>query len=123
MQSLLNRCQSGELSKSTTTYWNALSSINTGEWDVIDGTDGMLEQLTLAMDDKSGDYTRLTRFKREQILRILEVSPTITLRKFTSYLAVYMTLPLICGLKPVILLVGLLVKFMVHFFSKKSAWY
>ena len=51
------------MSKSTTTYWNVLNPENASKWEPIDGTDGMLEQLTLAMDDVTGDYTRLTRFK------------------------------------------------------------
>jgi len=51
------------MSKNTTTYWNVLNSENAGKWEPIEGTDGMLEQLTLAMDAVTGDYTRLTRFK------------------------------------------------------------
>jgi len=51
------------MSKSTTTYWNVLFPENAGKWEPIEGTDGMLEQLTLAVDDVTGDYTRLTRFK------------------------------------------------------------
>ena len=51
------------MSKSTTTYWNALEQSNNGTWDVIEGGDGLLEQLTLAIDENTGDYTRLTRFK------------------------------------------------------------
>ena len=51
------------MAKTTTTYWNPLISENKGRWQEIEGTDSMLEQLTLAMDEKSGDYTRLTRFK------------------------------------------------------------
>lgn len=51
------------MSKSTVTYWNVLAAENTGQWELIEGTNGMLEQLTLAIDEKSGDYTRLTRFK------------------------------------------------------------
>lgn len=50
------------MSKNTRTYWNVLSAENAGEWEPVEGTDGMLTQLTLAMDDVSGDYTRLTRF-------------------------------------------------------------
>ncbi|RKF20283.1 hypothetical protein DBZ36_07525 [Alginatibacterium sediminis] len=34
-----------------------------GQWENIEGSEGMLEQLTLAIDPISGDYTRLTRFK------------------------------------------------------------
>ena len=51
------------MSKSTVKYWNVLSPENKGEWEPIENTDGMLEQLTLAIDKDSGDYTRLTRFK------------------------------------------------------------
>ena len=51
------------MSKSTIQYWNVLEASSAGSWETIDGTDGMLEQLTLAMDDETGDYTRLTRFK------------------------------------------------------------
>lgn len=51
------------MAKSTATYWNALHENNREKWEEIEGTNGLLEQLTLAMDEKSGDYTRLTRFK------------------------------------------------------------
>ncbi len=49
--------------KSAATYWNPLLSENEGRWEGIDGTNGLLEHITLAMDEESGDYTRLTRFK------------------------------------------------------------
>ena len=49
--------------KSTVTYWNALDKSNDGKWEIIEGSDGQLEQLTLAIDKKNRDYTRLTRFK------------------------------------------------------------
>ena len=51
------------MAKSTITYWNALDRRNNHKWEVLDGTEGLIEQLTLAMDNISGDYTRLTRFK------------------------------------------------------------
>jgi hypothetical protein len=51
------------MSKSTATYWNVLAAANAGRWERVEGTGGMLEQLTLAVDDVTGDYTRLTRFK------------------------------------------------------------
>lgn len=51
------------MSKSTTTYWNVLAAENAECWETIDGSEGMLEQLTLSMDAETGDYTRLTRFK------------------------------------------------------------
>ena len=51
------------MSKSTIQYWNVLRASSADRWEAIDGTDGMLEQLTLAIDETTGDYTRLTRFK------------------------------------------------------------
>lgn len=51
------------MAKSTSTYWNPLNPPNNDRWEIIEGTDGLIEQLTIAMDDENGDYTRLTRFK------------------------------------------------------------
>lgn len=51
------------MSKTTATYWNILNSTGPESWQPIEGSNGMLEQLTLAMDEKTGDYTRMTRFK------------------------------------------------------------
>lgn len=51
------------MAKSTSTYWNPLNPSNNDRWEIIEGTDGLIEQLTIAMDDENGDYTRLTRFK------------------------------------------------------------
>jgi len=49
--------------KTTATYWNPLAQINHDKWEEIQGSNGNLLQLTLAFDEKSGDYTRLTKFK------------------------------------------------------------
>lgn len=51
------------MAKSTATYWNTLSTDSYAEWQTMDETNGLIEQLTLANDTLSGDYTRLTRFK------------------------------------------------------------
>ncbi len=51
------------MAKNTTTYWNPLIPETPDRWESIDNTNGLLEQLTLAIDEESGDYTRLTRFK------------------------------------------------------------
>jgi hypothetical protein len=51
------------MSKNTATYWNVLKPENSNKWQPIEGTEGMLEELTLAIDEETGDYTRLTRFK------------------------------------------------------------
>lgn len=49
--------------KSTKTYWNPLAAESDEKWEVIEGSDGNLTQLTIAEDPETGDYTRLTRFK------------------------------------------------------------
>lgn len=51
------------MTKSTSTYWNPLIPENDGRWEIIENTQGLIAQLTLAIDEVSGDYTRLTRFK------------------------------------------------------------
>ena len=50
------------MTKSTTTYWNPLSPTHHERWTSIKGMEGMAEELTLSMDDVTGEYTRLTRF-------------------------------------------------------------
>ncbi|MGK7953334.1 MAG: cupin domain-containing protein [Xenococcaceae cyanobacterium] len=49
--------------KSTRTYWNPLDPKNETDWEVIEGSNGNLTQLTIAEDPDSGDYTRLTKIK------------------------------------------------------------
>ncbi|NQY93290.1 MAG: cupin domain-containing protein [Campylobacteraceae bacterium] len=49
--------------KTTQTYWNPLAYENSDKWEEIEGSDGNLHQITLAMDETTGDYTRLTKFK------------------------------------------------------------
>lgn len=48
--------------KTTRTYWNPLSEEHRDDWQPIEGLQGMAEELTLASDEASGHYTRLTRF-------------------------------------------------------------
>ena len=48
--------------KSTETYWNPLVPANNHRWKPIEGMEGAAEELTLAIDKRTGDYTRLTRF-------------------------------------------------------------
>jgi len=50
------------MAKTTTTYWNPLSPNHQGKWKPIEGLEGMAEELTLSIDEHSGEYTRLTRF-------------------------------------------------------------
>jgi len=48
--------------KTTRTYWNPLKSDNQDKWQLVEGLEGMAEELTLSIDEQSGEYTRLTRF-------------------------------------------------------------
>jgi len=50
------------MSKQCVTYWNPLIPENTDKWQPIKGLEGMAEELTLSIDEKTGEYTRLTRF-------------------------------------------------------------
>ncbi|MEA3273736.1 MAG: cupin domain-containing protein [Pseudomonadota bacterium] len=49
--------------KTTATYWNPLAPEHEASWEVVDGSDGNLMQLTVAEDLVTGDYTRLTKFR------------------------------------------------------------
>lgn len=49
--------------KSTQIYWNPLDIKNAQKWENIEGSEGNLQQITIAEDSTSGDYTRLTKFK------------------------------------------------------------
>ena len=51
------------MSKTTKTYWNPLQKESNHLWSPIKGMEEVAEELTLAIDDETGDYTRLTRFK------------------------------------------------------------
>jgi ChrR Cupin-like domain len=50
------------MSKSTIEYWNPLIQTNKNLWQPIPGLEEMVEELTLSIDTKTGEYTRLTRF-------------------------------------------------------------
>ena len=50
------------MGKTTITYWNPLNSENEYKWQSIEGLEGIAEDLTLSIDSKTGEYTRLTRF-------------------------------------------------------------
>lgn len=51
------------MAKSTITYWNTFHESNRDKWTSIPGLEGVAEELTLSIDDETGEYTRLTRFK------------------------------------------------------------
>ena len=44
-------------------YWNPLASPNSRRCEPVEGLEGVAEEVTLAIDAETGDYTRLTRFK------------------------------------------------------------
>lgn len=48
--------------KTTITYWNVLAPENAAHWQAVTGLEGLADELTLSIDEKSGEYTRLTKF-------------------------------------------------------------
>lgn len=50
------------MSKTTVTYWNPLNPDSRHQWNPIKGLEEIAEELTLSMDQETGEYTRLTRF-------------------------------------------------------------
>ena len=61
--------------KTTRTYWNPLSEEHRGDWQPIEGLEGMAEELTLAIDEASDDYTRLRRAPRARADAQLPLPP------------------------------------------------
>jgi hypothetical protein len=51
------------MAKTTATYWNPLLTDQADKWETVKGTNGLIKQLFLAVDEATGDFTRLTRFK------------------------------------------------------------
>jgi len=51
------------MAKTTSTYWNTLEKNSQSQWQAIEGMEAFAEEITLAIDEKTGNYTRLTRFK------------------------------------------------------------
>jgi hypothetical protein len=83
------------MTKSTSTYWNALNSENQEHWTPIKGLEGMAEELTLSIDQITGEYTRLTRF-----LPGADTSEFGGIRTWKEYLlsvVIFTTRHLICG--------------------------
>jgi hypothetical protein len=50
------------MAKTTTNYWNVLSPDSKHRWKPIRGLEDTAEELTLSIDEETGEYTRLTRF-------------------------------------------------------------
>jgi quercetin dioxygenase-like cupin family protein len=50
------------MAKTTPTYCNPLDVESDKKWDPIAGMEGVAEELTLSIDEQTGEYTRLTRF-------------------------------------------------------------
>ena len=51
------------MAKTTKTYWNPLREENKSSWNPIEGMEEVAGGIDSAMDEETGDYTRLTRFK------------------------------------------------------------
>lgn len=69
------------MAKTTVNYWNALDKSNDDKWEVIEDTNGLMEQLTLAQDEATGDYTRLTRFQAGADTKVFGAKATIIRKK------------------------------------------
>lgn len=50
------------MAKSTSIYWNTLAPDVQARWTPVKGLEGMADELTLSIDNETGEYTRLTRF-------------------------------------------------------------
>jgi len=50
------------MAKTTATYWNTFGPESSGRWKPVKGLEGSAEELTLSVDENTGEYTRLTRF-------------------------------------------------------------
>lgn len=50
------------MAKSTVTYWNTIAPESREKWRPIAGLEGVAEELTLSIDEVTGEYTRLTQF-------------------------------------------------------------
>jgi hypothetical protein len=48
--------------KTTSTYWNTLAADSSAQWTPVKGLEGVADELTLSTDERTGEYTRLTRF-------------------------------------------------------------
>ena len=58
------------MTKSTSTYWNALSPENQKRWTSIQGLEGMVEELTLSIDySKSLHISRPLSMRKSYIIK------------------------------------------------------
>ena len=50
------------MSKTTVTYWNTMEPESAERWHAVKGLEGLADELTLSIDEQTGEYTRLTKF-------------------------------------------------------------
>ncbi len=50
------------MAKTTVRYWNPLRAESSARWKPVKGLEGVADEVTLSIDDSTGEYTRLTRF-------------------------------------------------------------
>jgi hypothetical protein len=50
------------MAKTTTTYWNTMKAESAERWQPVKGLEGIADELTLSIDERTGEYTRLTKF-------------------------------------------------------------
>ena len=51
------------MARSTVTYWSPLGSESRDRWMPVDGMGECRAELTLAIDQETSDYAKLTRFR------------------------------------------------------------
>ena len=112
------------MAKTTVTYWNPLHSNNKGEWRPIKRLEAIAEELTLSIEGETGEYTRLTRFHPgADTTPFGGKSHEYPAQKSLFSAAISMIRPLICGWKPVIMQVVLLVKYMDRSRLIPAVWF
>jgi hypothetical protein len=87
------------MSKSTTTYWNPLAPDQRSRWTPIKGLEEMAEEITLSIDQITGEYTRLTRFLPGADTSAFGERFMHTLRRYLLSVGGCTTKPSIAGLK------------------------
>jgi len=102
------------MTKSTTPYWNVLSSQAQERWAPVKGLEGIAEELTLSIDEESGEYTKLTRFLPGADTVAFGGKTHLYPEEGSSSAVASMTKRLKCGWRPDTMPVGLLGNFMGH---------
>jgi hypothetical protein len=89
----------------------------------VKGLEGMADELTLSIDERTGEYTRLTRFHPGADTTRSEARSTTTRRKYSSSAGGYLTRRSTCGWKLDIMRVGRREKFTAPSTPTSAVWF